>query len=116
MGRRPQGGPRASSRAQGPGQVPRLAPRQGMKRRRRGQRGKGEDSDAYKCKKYGKNDQILTCILETNRPRDSRVVSFDFKSNFMLEYVFLKKFWRLERAREILQCLKISKVTKIEEK
>ena len=82
------GGTRASSRAQGPGQVPRLAPRQGMKRRRRGQRGKGEDSDAYKCKKYGKNDQILTCILETNRPRDSRVVSFDFKSNFMLEYVF----------------------------
>ena len=39
------GGPRASSRALGPGQVPRLAPKQGMKRRRRGQRGKGEDSD-----------------------------------------------------------------------
>ena len=50
MGRRSQGGwaqggPRASSRAQGPGQIPRLAPRQGMKRRRRDKGGKGEDSD-----------------------------------------------------------------------
>ena len=87
MGRRPQGG-WAQGKFQSPGS--RASSKASPKARDeeeetgiKGGKGKIVISDAYKCKKCGKNDQILTCTLETIRPRDLRVVSFDFKSNFM---------------------------------